>query len=501
MNVFHDITLVKILFKSRFIKNTEWIVFARIIQMVLAFVISLITARYLGPSNFGILNYTQSFVMFFIPICTLGLNSIIVKEILDRPNNVGQTLGTMIGLRLLSSLASMGCILILVYFLNNNSLIVWVTFLQSFMLFFQCFDCINYWYQSKLFSKRTAFISLIGYLTMSLYRVVMLILHKDVAWFAFAVSLDHLVIAILLCCYYFKDGGQKLSFSWFLGKNMLGKSYHLILSGVMAVIYSQMDRIMLGKMIGDSSVGYYSITLSLCNTWSFILAAIIVIVNLWIRPYALAWLPNLPARAVTTLIALLLMSPFLTGLIGRNTIPTASIKSAITKIPGASKLKTVQQITSPFAQKITIFCRQKGIFKKSKKAAPKSRSTAQKHIFMMPQNLKTVIKENTDTVKDSVINIISKDKISQIYTQLWFTNKSNRPSLLILTSIRLLFVSFFIVTAVHMFLTENPKFIFLMLLLSVWLLTHSKWLLKQYIKIENRFLDNLHGDIDVDKEK
>ena len=119
----------------------------------------------------------------------------------------------------------------------------------------------------------------------------------------------------------------------------------------------------------------------------------------------------------------------------------------------------------------------------------------------MPQNLKTVLQENTGTVKDSVKNIISKDKISQIYTQLWFTNKSNRPSLLILTSVRLLFVSFFIVTSVHMFLTENPKFIFLMLLLSVWLLTHSKWLLKQYIKIENRFLDNLNGDIENDEEK
>lgn len=235
--------------------------------------------------------------------------------------------------------------------------------------------------------------------------------------------------------------------------------------------------------------------------FSFILAAIIVIVNLWIRPYALAWLPNLLARAVTTLIALLLMSPFLTGLIGRNTIPTASIKSAITRIPLAAQLKTAQTTAAPIAQKIKIFCKQSKFFKKSKKAAPKSRSIAQKHIFMMPQNLKTVLKENTDTVKDSVKNIISKDKISQIYTQLWFTSKSNRPSLLILTSVRLLFVSFFIVTAVHMFLTENPKFIFLMLLLSVWLLTHSKWLLKQYIKIENRFLDNLNGDIENDEEK
>ena len=275
MNIYAVINSVSPLLKHRFVHNTGWIITARIIQMALAFVISLITARYLGPSNFGILNYTQSFVVFFTPICTLGLNGIIVKEILDRPQSVGQTIGTMIGLRLLSSFFSMGCILVIVYFINHNPLFVWVAFLQAFMLIFQSFDSINYWYQSKLFSKRTAFISLAGYTSMCLYRILMLVLHKDVTWFAFAVSLDFFVIALLLAFYYFKDGGQKFSFSWMLGKQMLGKSYHFILSGLMVVIYGQMDKIMLGKLLNDTAVGYYSAALSLCNAWPFVLAALI----------------------------------------------------------------------------------------------------------------------------------------------------------------------------------------------------------------------------------
>lgn len=275
MNISQNINRIKSLLKHRFIHNTGWIVITRIIQMVLAFIISLITARYLGPSNFGVLNYTQSFVVFFTPICTLGLNGIIVKEIIDHPNSVGQTIGTMIGLRLMSSFGSMICVLILIYVINNNPLVILVAFLQSFMLIFQCFDSINYWYQSKLFSKRTALISLVGYSSMSLYRIVMLILNKDIAWFAFAVSLDYLVIAVLLCYYYFKDGGQKFYFSWRLGKTFLGKSYHFIFSGLMVVIYGQMDKVMLGKMLNETAVGFYSAALSLCNSWAFVIAAII----------------------------------------------------------------------------------------------------------------------------------------------------------------------------------------------------------------------------------
>ncbi|MBR1825819.1 MAG: cation:proton antiporter [Alphaproteobacteria bacterium] len=252
--------------------------------------------------------------------------------------------------------------------------------------------------------------------------------------------------------------------------------------------------------------------------FSFILAAIIVVVNLWIRPYISAWLPNLAARAVTTLIALLLMSPFLTGLVGRNVLPSLTaenLKTALAKASTSPKLKIGQKVWSSAAfAKIKELCakisvpeklKSRDIFGFIKKHLPTSKSaetapkTVKKHVFMMPQHLKTVIQENTDTVKDSVKNIISKDRISQIYTTLWFANKSNRPSLLILTSFRLLIVSFFIVTAVHQFLTENPKFIFLMLLASIWLLMHSKWLLKQYIKIESRFLDNLNGD-SIDEE-
>jgi len=168
------------------------------------------------------------------------------------------------------------------------------------------------------------------------------------------------------------------------------------------------------------------------------------------------------------------MSPFLKGLVGWNNLPSGKIKTYLDKIAVPDKIK---------------FLRSKIKFLPLKDRHVKN-NTTQKHIFMMPQHLKTVIKENTDSVK----NIISKDRISRIYTDLWFANKTNRVALLIFTSFRMLIVSFFIVTTVHLFLTENPKVIFLLLLATIWLIMRSKWLLNQYIKIESRFLDNLNGD-------
>ncbi len=243
--------------------------------------------------------------------------------------------------------------------------------------------------------------------------------------------------------------------------------------------------------------------------FSFILAAIIALVKFWIRPYAMQWMPNLTARILTTAIALLLMAPFLTGLAGRNILPSVtadSIKNTLktTSAKTGGKLRSVlpydrilSYIKSLFPHlnirkrlNVSYYLLRRRVFPKKQE----NEANTEKHKFMMPQHFKTVIHDNTETVKGSVKNIISKDSVSRIYTDLWFANKIYRPSLLILTSIRMLVVSFFIVTAVHQFLTENPKVIFLLLLASIWLIMRSQWLFNQYIRIESHFLDNLNGD-------
>ncbi len=69
------------MFKNRFLNNTSWIVGGKIIQMLISLIITSITARYLGPSNYGIINYTNAYVSFLVSLCSLGLNGIIVKEL------------------------------------------------------------------------------------------------------------------------------------------------------------------------------------------------------------------------------------------------------------------------------------------------------------------------------------------------------------------------------------------------------------------------------------
>ena len=65
--------------KNRVVKNASWIIGIQIVKSLLGLVISMLTARFLGPSNFGLINYAASIVAFVTPIMYLGLNGVFVQ--------------------------------------------------------------------------------------------------------------------------------------------------------------------------------------------------------------------------------------------------------------------------------------------------------------------------------------------------------------------------------------------------------------------------------------
>lgn len=268
--------MIKKLLKSKVAKNASWLIAGRVVQMMLSFFVGLLTARYLGPGNYGLISYAGTYTAFFASLCTLGINSIIVKNFIDYPKEEGITLCTAIVLRVISSVASLVAIVGISFVADKGEPVTQIiVFLCAIGMVFQVFDTFNYWFQAKLQSKYSAIATLVAYIAVSSYRIVLLALKKDVQWFALASSIDYIVLACFLTVTYKMQGGPRFKFSWEKGKQLLGESYNFILSGLMVSIYGSTDRFMLKQMINEESVGFYATALALCNMWVFVLAAII----------------------------------------------------------------------------------------------------------------------------------------------------------------------------------------------------------------------------------
>ncbi len=264
------------LLKNKIVKNAGWMVGEKVIQMLISLVISLLTARYLGPSNYGLINYATSFTAFFAAFCNLGLNSLMVKELVDRPEEEGMVLGTAMGMRAISSILSAITIMAVVCVIDRDEpTTILVVALCSLGMVFHVLNTLNYWFQRHLKSKFTAVAALVAYVATAVYRVVLMISGQSVTWFALATSVDYVCLAALLVYFYKKEGGRKFGFSWQYGKQMLSRSKHYILAGLMASIYGQTDKLMLKQMLDLTETGYYSTALAVNSMWCFILAAII----------------------------------------------------------------------------------------------------------------------------------------------------------------------------------------------------------------------------------
>ncbi len=261
---------------NRFFSNVIWDMGGKVFQMVLTLIVGMLTARYLGPSNYGVIGETASYVSFFSVICQLGFNSTAVKEIMDNKEREGEILGTAIFFRVCTSLISTIAITCLLYILKDgDKVIIWVAFLQSLSLIFQSFEMIHYWYQSRLETHVSVKIQSFAYVIMAVYKIALLALGKSVEWFAFSTALEMAVVAVALIFIYGRGDGKKLTVSISAGKEMLKRSYHFILSGLMVTIYSEMDKIMLGEMLSETAVGFYTAATKVSSMWSFVLIALI----------------------------------------------------------------------------------------------------------------------------------------------------------------------------------------------------------------------------------
>ncbi len=262
--------------RGKIARNASWLIACRIVQSIMSLIVTMITARYLGPSNYGLLNYAASVVSFVAPIALLGLNNVLVQEYVSHPSREGEINGSALSMSLCSAVLCICGVIAFAGVTNRTDTeCIIVCGLYSLMLISQVLELIQYWFQYKYLSKYTAIVSCIAYFIISGYKIFLLVSGKSIRWFAVSNALDYFIIACSLYFIYKKLGGAKLSFSFKTVRSLLSKGKYYILANMMICIFSQTDRIMLKLMIGNDVTGIYSAAVTCAALANFVFVAII----------------------------------------------------------------------------------------------------------------------------------------------------------------------------------------------------------------------------------
>lgn len=258
-----------------FIKNSGWMVFSRIYQMIFSLIVGSLTARYLGPGNYGIINYGLSYINIFNTICSLGLEGVIVKRVINNPDEEGKLIGTSIFLRCVASILSIISLVIFFNVTNSDEVTKIVVLIQSISLIFNIYEIIELCLQAKLMSKYATIAKCIAITCVGIWKILMLSLNVSVEFFAYTTIIESGVTLLVLIISYIKVKGPKIKLELGLTKKILLEGSQFLLSSICIIIYTRMDKIMLGAFIDNASVGMYSAALTISELWQFIPMAII----------------------------------------------------------------------------------------------------------------------------------------------------------------------------------------------------------------------------------
>lgn len=268
----HRPNLVKI------VDNIGWLFFDKILRMGLGLFVGVWIARYLGPAQFGLLNFATAFTGLVGAIASLGLQGIVVRDIVRDPDSARLTLGTAALLQLIGGFVSFLLILGAIATLRpDDALARSIVAILGSMMLLKASDIAVYWFESQVQSKYTVWVQNSVFLAFAAIKVLLILQQAPVIAFAWIMLAEATVVALLLLIVMGLRGPalSSLRASPARAKDLLRDSWPLILSAISITVYMKIDQIMLGQMVSDEIVGIYSAAVRISEVWYFVPMAIV----------------------------------------------------------------------------------------------------------------------------------------------------------------------------------------------------------------------------------
>ncbi len=260
----------------KILRNIGWLTGEKIVRMGINFFVVIHVVKYLGSEDFGKLSYCISFVSLFNAIAQLGLDNIVVRNLVKEKTSRDIILGTTFGLKIIGSLLAFLLITIIIFMIHPTKKIWWMTIVIGLTMFFSAFDVIDYWYQSQVKSRAIALARILQVILISLTKLGFIFTNLPLIAFVCLVVFDYATKRIFIVIVYLKEKLSllKWKFSYSQSHILLADSWSLILSSVMIFIYMKIDQVMLGHMANIEAVGNYATAVKFSEIWYFFPVAI-----------------------------------------------------------------------------------------------------------------------------------------------------------------------------------------------------------------------------------
>ncbi len=266
----------KINFKSsgfrKYFANTGWMFFEKIFRILLAFTVTTLLARYLGPSDYGLFNYVLSFTGLFTILSSFGLENILIRELVKNPEKSHTLLGTGFRLRIYGAFLSILLTLITAILIDEPlSTLILIAIISSGTIF-QSMMVVEQYFQARVEAKKNVIAQSSSFFLMSFLKIILILLNQPLIMIVFAQVSEFIFLSFGYFIIYKKSGYgfHHWAFDLQTAKIMFKDSWPLMLSGLVISVYMKIDQVMIKNMMTAADVGYYAAAVKLSEAWYFI---------------------------------------------------------------------------------------------------------------------------------------------------------------------------------------------------------------------------------------
>ncbi len=256
----------------KYFKNTGWLFFGQMFSLLVAFLAGILVARYLGPKNYGLLNYSIGFASLFSFITAIGSDIVISREIIKNNQEADKIMSSGFVLKFIGGSFAFLSALTFSFIFNDSGLIHLMIAIYSLTFIATSFQITGSFFQSKVMAKKNVISQIIASAISLTVKLIIIKLGLGIIYLAASYVLDACLLAILLISAYLASEKKvfKFAFDRVLFYKILKYSWPLMLSAAASFLLLRIDQVIIGKLLGDVSVGIYSAAVKLVEIFYFI---------------------------------------------------------------------------------------------------------------------------------------------------------------------------------------------------------------------------------------
>lgn len=255
---------------KKMVVNAGWMIFDNILNIGISLCIGIWLARYLGPNEYGQLNYANAYIALATVFVGFGLKDIVIREIIFEPAIEGEIIGTAGVMQLVFGFIAYLSLIGIASLLRPNDTPTLLTIaILGIILLLKWSDCVIYWFESRVDLKPVVLTQKLVLIFFAFIKALMLYTGSSYIGIVCILAIEGLSVAIGLIIIFSRRFQEILSLKFNLQRAfyLLNKSWPFTLAGVAIIVNTRIDQLMIGSYIGSKEVGIYSVAIKMCELW------------------------------------------------------------------------------------------------------------------------------------------------------------------------------------------------------------------------------------------